>query len=78
MKMTATQELISIVEQLPEPSVQEVLHFAEFLRERIARTPTTLVIAPFESSKASESSAFLKAAQLVIAEEQPLLRRLGD
>jgi Protein of unknown function (DUF2281) len=71
--MTVTQELISIVEQLPEPSVQEVLHFAEFLRERISRTTTAL-----ESNKAHEPSALLQAARLVIAEEQSLLQRLGD
>jgi hypothetical protein len=76
--MTATQELISIVEQLPEPSVQEVLHSAEFLRERASRTTTALDTTFDTAHEAHEPSALLKAARRVIAEEQSFLQRLGD
>jgi Protein of unknown function (DUF2281) len=71
--MTITQELMRIVEQLPMHAREEILHFAEFLRERASPTSTAS-----EHDQDDEPSAFLRAARSVIAEEQPLLRRLGD
>jgi Protein of unknown function (DUF2281) len=71
--MTTTQELMRIVEQLPRHAREEILHFAEFLRERASPTSTAS-----EHGQDDEPSVFLKTARRVIAEEQMLLRRLGD
>lgn len=44
--MTAAEKLYQLIQTLPEDQINEVLHFAEFLRQKQLPSPQTQAIPP--------------------------------